>query len=409
MLPTLPPALLTLPPPGDGQLAAVRRKVGLLALRQLLGFGAAGLPRAFAATLARAQAGLARELRRAPEPLLAAVLDVDVLTPLLVLQSGLGEPAALLGEALPQLLARLRPAEDLLWDQPVRVLTRPGQGLWRLDPPAAGLRAGPDGVELRTPAGRFERLEAPPEQPFLPLGAPGLALSLLDSNPLAMVEDHPEKSGNTLSLGARPAAEWVAALDEALALVRVGLPTWAAELPLALQRVVPVGYEPERHLSASYREAPFVAYLTLHPDPLTLAEALVHETQHGKLNLLSWLDPILHNGRTTWTSSPVRPDLRPLMGVLLAVHAFVPVAALHAGLRAAGHPVALAGRFARRRAEVLASNQRGLDVLRPLAQPTAVGARLLAELSALHQALAEQGGDHALPLDPTPLEGPSMG
>src|SRR5690606_5269945 len=112
----------------------------------------------------------------------------------------------------------------------------------------------------------------------------------------------------------------------------LGLPELRVEIGANLQRVVPVGCDDKRHFSASYREAPGLVYLSLHPSPLTMAEAIVHETQHAKLNALGWLDPVLHNGHDTWTSSPVRPDLRPLMGVLMAVHAFIPVAALHGAL-----------------------------------------------------------------------------
>ena len=37
--------------------------------------------------------------------------------------------------------------------------------------------------------------------------------------------------------------------------------------------------------------------------------------------------------------SPVRPDPRPLWGILLAVHAFLPVAVMHRRLRADSHPI----------------------------------------------------------------------
>ena len=40
---------------------------------------------------------------------------------------------------------------------------------------------------------------------------------------------------------------------------------------------VPVGWDEQRHLSASYQEAIGTVYLSLHPNPLTLAEALIHE------------------------------------------------------------------------------------------------------------------------------------
>jgi HEXXH motif-containing protein len=161
---------------------------------------------------------------------------------------------------------------------------------------------------------------------------------------------------------------------------------------VTLRRIVPVGYEAEVHLSASYREAPGLVYLTLHPDPVTLAEALIHETQHGKLNALSFFDAVLENGHTEWAPSPVRPDLRPLMGVLLAAHAFVPVAEFHRRLAELGHELTRTPAFARRRAEVLASNARGLAVLADKARPTPLGARVLAELTAMHARTSAAAG-----------------
>ena len=146
-----------------------------------------------------------------------------------------------------------------------------------------------------------------------------------------------------------------------------------------------VGFEERVHLSASYREGPGVAWLTLHPNRLTLAEAIIHETQHGKLNALTWVDPVLRNGHSVWTDSPVRPDMRPLMGVLLAVHAFVPVAALHQALRQTEYPDPS---FLMSRSEaVLKSNAEGLAVLEEKADTTPAGARLLHELRQLHDRL----------------------
>jgi HEXXH motif-containing protein len=50
------------------------------------------------------------------------------------------------------------------------------------------------------------------------------------------------------------------------------------------------------------------------------------------------LDALLENAFSPLYPSPVRPDPRPLHGVLLAVHAFLPVARLYADMLAAGDP-----------------------------------------------------------------------
>jgi HEXXH motif-containing protein len=379
-----PLAFLAVPATRETHLASIRRKVRLLAARTLLtcppslrGLGAV-------------QAALTDALRRAPDPTLDALGTPDVLGPLLMLHDGIGD-VGVLREAVPALLAglaarRLLPA-PVIWEEPVARVVDPASGrAWRFDPPGRALLAYSGGMELERADHSRVGLGAG-DAPFHALSG-GVALSLVDTNPLSMVEDHPEKQGNAVDLGGRDAGEWVAALDGALELVKLGLPTWFAELPVALQRLVPVGYEPERHLSASYREFPGLAYLTLHPDPVTMAEAIVHETQHGKLNLLTWLDPVLHNGRTFWTPSPVRPDLRPLMGVLLAVHAFVPVAALHAGLIAADHPLTRTPQFAARRQQVLAGNARGLALVQQHGDATDLGRRVIDGLARMHAELA---------------------
>jgi HEXXH motif-containing protein len=406
----LDPAFLLLPGPGDPDHQRFSRKVRLLALRGLLLGDPRGLDRGSARALDAARAALADAARLRPDPLLRALGEPDVLAPLLCWRAGL-IPAARAVSAVPALLLHAARAgalpQAVLWDAPLAELPDPELGLtWADAAPFSGLLAAPEGVELRRSSGELVRLDRASAArlpvrmdfpAFAPTLLPGVHLGLRDSNPLADQEAHPDKSGNAISLGGVELARWQAAMDEALGLVQAGLPGWFAALPGALRRVVPVGFEPERHLSASYREAPGLVYLTLHPSALTLAEAVVHEVQHGRLNTLLLLDPVFHNGRTAWTPSPVRPDLRPLEGVLLAVHAFVPVAWMHARLAALGHPVAQTAAFAARRAQVLAGNARGLQICEELAQPTDAGARLLTALRRVHAACAE-----AHPGDPVP-------
>jgi HEXXH motif-containing protein len=73
--------------------------------------------------------------------------------------------------------------------------------------------------------------------------------------------------------------------------------------------------------------------------------------------------------------------------VLLAVHAFVPVALMHERLAAMNHPVTTGDRFLRRRLEVLQGNHRGMKGVLENAEPTERGKRLVTEMSALHDRL----------------------
>jgi HEXXH motif-containing protein len=385
----LPTGLLVLPAAGDARFRDLVRKQRLLVLRDLL--ARTSSDPALKRALPRVQQALITAARTQSHTLLDALGAPDVLPPLLAMMGAQAGADAMLRVAVPALLARLAShrgalEESVLWDVPMRSLAL-GARVAVFSPDAQGLVANAAGAEIRLSSGaeiRLDALEAAPTG--FAIAGLDAHLSLHDANPLAMSEDHPDKQGNAVSLGDRPIDAWTSALEGAVELIRITLPTVHAELALALSRIVPVGYEPERHLSASYREAPGLVYLTLHPSVLTLAEALVHETQHGKLNVLSYFDPVLVNGRTTWTASPVRPDLRPLSGVLLAVHAFVPVAALHARLAEIDHPIARTPELAARRAQVLAGNERGLAIVHELGAPTPIGKEILAALDAVHAA-----------------------
>jgi HEXXH motif-containing protein len=398
----IPPGFLVLPATGDRTLFQLKKKLGLLVLHELL-----VLPPARSGALqkayARFQGWLEESLRSPARAEVRKAADrMDVVVPVLAQKSGLVSTEDALSEAIPALVVAVARAveirgalESLLWDVPIRRLfDADRRRVLSFDPPALGLLFDGKDLELRTSDGASCPLpvDAEPaphpsmrvEEPFLAIGAtPSPALALADVNPLSMLEEHPDKSGNAIDLGGRATTEWTTALAEALSLIERGLPELHREIIGSLERIVPVGFEPERHLSASYREAPGLVYLTLHPSALTLAEAIVHETQHGKLNVLRWFDPVLENGDTTWSRSAVRPDLRPLSGVLLAVHAFVPVAALHLALAEAGHPLASGPSFERRRAEVLAANAHGLRTLKELGKPTAVGRRVIDGLEEL--------------------------
>jgi len=237
-------------------------------------------------------------------------------------------------------------------------------------PPGASARFEPGRVRIG------DRTVQPEPSPELVPVDEGTLLALVDDNPLAMFELHPDKSGNALDLGGRSSDEWAGALRAAFAPIAEHEPDLRADLDLYVQELVPVGYEPEKHLSASYQEAIGIVYLSLHPHVLTLTEALIHEAQHNKLNALFELDPLLENAFSPLYASPVRPDPRPLHGVLLAVHAFLPIARLYERMIAAG-ATELRGRFE----AIRRINHEGAAVLLPNAKPTSLGAELLAEIA----------------------------
>jgi hypothetical protein len=214
--------------------------------------------------------------------------------------------------------------------------------------------------------------------------------ALADNNPLAMHEAHPDKAGNAIDLGGRDVEQWISSLRAALALVEAQLPELRGEMSLYLQQIVPVGFFEDRHLSASYREAIGTIYLSLHPSPMTMVEAVIHEFQHNKLNALFESDDVLENGHHPLYTSPVRPDPRPLQGVLLAVHAFLPVARLYERMIAGG-ATHLEARFL----DIVRINREGTDVLLANARPTTLGRGVLDELARWHAHFASAAAPHS--------------
>ncbi len=191
-------------------------------------------------------------------------------------------------------------------------------------------------------------------------------------------------------------------LEQCFALIEEFLPAESSEMKAMLGQTVPVGYDDHRHLSASYREAIGTIYLTLHPNVMTMTEAVIHEFQHNKFNAAAYGFEFMTNAFQPLFKSPVRPDPRPLWGIMLAVHAFLPVAELYRRMRDAGHELAANPEFDRRMSEIDMKNHEGMEMLRANADFTPAGRALFDDLERLerrHIAEREQRGESIKPAD----------
>jgi HEXXH motif-containing protein len=339
---------------------------------------------AFAAVvgpLARAQPGaLAAAVRRAEVGVWLRCLRQGASQPV---DPAVGLPALLCTLALELARTGVLPRPLRLRSFPPRLTSSAGRLAIAVPPGTTALSLSPGRLSVEHAHGaRIASLE-PDDAAFVTLAGSEARLALVDDNPLAALEAHPDKAGNALDLGGQPVARWQRALGDALCTIGTYLPAFRTEIEAVLQQVVPVGWDDERQLSASVREAIGTIWLSLHPSPMTMAEAVIHEVSHNKLAALFELDPLLDNDRSETHASPVRPDPRPLHGVLLAVHAFLPVAALYRAMLEAGAPGSDHPDFRRRLDRIAAGNRDGAEVLLAHARPTALGAQLLAEIDAL--------------------------
>jgi HEXXH motif-containing protein len=207
-----------------------------------------------------------------------------------------------------------------------------------------------------------------------------IVLALTDNNPLSMFEAHPNKQGNAIDLGGKTVVDWTKSLRDGLRIIETTLPDLRREMDLFVQQIVPVGFDEQKHLSASYQEAIGTIYMSLHPSLMTMTEALIHEFSHNKINALFELDDVLENAFSPLYTSPVRPDPRPLHGVLLAVHAFLPVARLYEKMIETGHPLAQNAAFLARFEQIKQINAEGAAVVLENGRPTTIGKTLLGEI-----------------------------
>ena len=218
----------------------------------------------------------------------------------------------------------------------------------------------------------------------------GIKLAHVDVNPLALNEAHPDKAGNTVDFGDRATEDWVSSLEQALGLVESTLPDLYEEMKVVLRTIVPVGVDEHAHLSASYQEVIGAIYVSLHPNPMTMAEALIHEFSHTKLNTLANFDPVLVNAFAPLFPSPYRPDPRPLHGILLGVHAFLPVERFYERLVEQGHIESSSRSFVQRRRDLREKNRTASETLILHGEPTDLGAELLHEIERLNAEFAER-------------------
>lgn len=273
----------------------------------------------------------------------------------------------------------LLPAKGVAWPRPVP-MTLVGSPLHRIHlelPADAKVHFHNGAIEVD---GTRKPLERGSSDQYVPL-ADGMNLALMDTNPISDFEAHPDKQGNQLSLGTATADDWADMLRRSLAVIERHMPGIYDEMKLIIQQFIPVGTDDEKHLSASYKESVGTIYMTLHPQLMTMVEAAIHEFQHNKINMLFRMEPVFHNAFFPLFTSPVRPDPRPLHGILLAAHAFVPVAELYRRIEASDDELKHWGGFRDRFGAIVKKNSDALYVLNKEARATDHGKAILDELT----------------------------
>lgn len=115
---------------------------------------------------------------------------------------------------------------------------------------------------------------------------------------------------------------------------------------------------------------------------LSVLEGLIHEWSHNKANLARNLSPLVSNGKEEAYYSSYRPDPRPIEGIFLGVHAFVPTVRVF--LRAFESGVIETDVRVAKVFSMHLKNESALDVLAKYLRPTEEGTRYLDEIRKEH-------------------------
>ncbi len=122
----------------------------------------------------------------------------------------------------------------------------------------------------------------------------------------------------------------------AIALTAHLMPPLFQWLRTATQVVIPTRGGTGGFRSGSQANLPGLVYSDLHGGRMQILETLVHETAHNHLYVAEATAPLIDPAHTERYSSPLRPEPRPLRGILLACHALAYICAAIRDARQSG-------------------------------------------------------------------------
>ena len=115
------------------------------------------------------------------------------------------------------------------------------------------------------------------------------------------------------------------------------LPNWTRWAGVGTSVVVPLRSERvDEFRSSSSPDIPGLVCMDVTSDPALVLEALTHESAHHHLYMWEASGPLVDPDHRGMYTSPLRSDLRPLRGILLAYHALVFIELMYLDTREVG-------------------------------------------------------------------------
>ena len=163
--------------------------------------------------------------------------------------------------------------------------------------------------------------------PEFRIGETSIELTDIFYNPYIDTDSHPDhiRNGIAVTFWDKAFQEWEKLFSQTFDVLRKTSPGFYEEIHFLLKKILPFWVSNETHNSGSYSNA--IGHITMsYPDgvdspEIVILEALIHEYNHNKINLILQHEVLLLNDYSEIYYSPFRPDPRTIHGVYLWLHA----------------------------------------------------------------------------------------
>ena len=138
---------------------------------------------------------------------------------------------------------------------------------------------------------------------------------------------HPDHKKNNIGITfwSKSPQEWLTLFAESFSIVQAVSPGFMSEINLMIRKILPFDVSYGAHNSWSYSS--LIGHLLMsypagmdNPE-IALLEAILHEYNHNKLNLILQTETLILSDKSEIYYSPYRPDARHILGIYLGLHA----------------------------------------------------------------------------------------
>lgn len=234
----------------------------------------------------------------------------------------------------------------------------------------------------------FSQCSVVQEQEKIP--GTNIVITLGFTNPDIEKHSHPDHKRDNISItfGSKDPAEWRALFAKAFDILQLVSPDFMYEINSVIRKIIPFDVSEGVHNSWSYSNA--IGHLVMsypvaveYPE-LVLLEAILHEYNHNKLNLILQTESLTLNDRREIYYSPYRPDARHIHGIFLGVHAIAWAYWVIWNAHISGI-ISLPEKWQEKAVLYVLKNWLSLQVIDSHAQLTPLGKNILEEIRSIHR------------------------